>query len=178
MKKIICLILSAIIVFSCSVIATAAGDNTPVIIVPGFIEPIMGINIDGKNEEQLWPFTVPTVLGKIVSDSPSLMTLLVGLAFGKFDRFGKRLGKDAEDILHKLTCNPDGSSDYGIESFPQDPALCNYSYLSKHKNGKYLAMASVVEDFASQTDPDRTFLFCYNSQLDSLELASQLRSFI
>ena len=177
-KRIISLILCAVIVFSCCVTVSAAKDNTPVIIVPGFIETVMGIDIDGKNEEQIWPFTVQTVLGKIVSDSPALMTLLAGLAFGNFDRFGTRLGKDAEDILHKLTCNPDGSSDYGIESFPQDPALCNYRYLSQHKNGKYLAMASVVEDFASETDPDRTFLFCYNSQLDSLELASQLRSFI
>ena len=178
MKRIICLILSVVLVFSCCIIVSAAEDDTPVIFIPGFIETIMGVNVDEDNEEQLWPFTVETVVGKIASDSPALITLLAGLIFGDFDKLGARLGKDAEEVLHKLTCNPDGSSDYGIESFPQDPELCNVGYLSKHKNGKYLAMAAIAEDVASKTDPDRTFVFCYNSQLDSLELASQLRSFI
>ncbi|MCR5522343.1 MAG: hypothetical protein K6F64_01720 [Clostridia bacterium] len=178
MKRIICFILSATIVFSCCVIISAAEDDTPVILVPGFVETVMGIDIDGENEEQLWPFTVPTVLGKIVSDSPTLMTLIAGLAFGKFDRLGARLGSDAEDVLHKLTCNPDGSSDYGIESFSQDPALCNVGYLARHKNGKYLAMADLAKSIAAKTDSGRTFVFCYNSQLDCLELASQLRSFV
>ena len=159
-------------------VVSAAEDDTPVIFVPGFIETIMGINVDEDNEEQLWPFTVHTVVGKIVSDSPTLVTLLAGLIFGNFDKFGARLGKDAEEVLHKLTCNPDGSSDYGIESFPQDPELCNVGYLSEHKNGKYLAMNAIAEDVASKTDPNRTFVFCYNSQYDCLELASQLRSFI
>lgn len=178
MKRIICLLLSAVIFLSCCIVVSAAPDNTPVVFVPGFIETIMGVNIDERNEEQLWPFTVPTVLGKIVSDSPALMTLIAGLAFGKFDRLGARLGSDAEDVLHKLTCNPDGSSDYGIESFSQDPSLCNVGYLARHKNGKYLAMVDLAQRVAARTGPDRTFVFCYNSQLDSLELASQLRSFI
>ena len=178
MKKIICLLLIPVMVFSGCVIAGAAKDDTPVIFVPGFIETILGINVDEKNEEQLWPFTVPSVLGKLVADSPSLMTLIAGLAFGRFDRLGARLGKDATDLLEKLTCNPDGSSDYAVESFPQDPALCNVGHIAAYKNGKYLAMVDIAKDVAGKTDPDRTFVFCYNSQLDSLELASQLRSFI
>ncbi len=178
MKRIICVLLSLIIVFSGCVIAGAAEDDNPVIFVPGFIETVLGINVDEKNEEQLWPFTVPSVLGKLVADSPSLMALIAGLAFGRFDKLGARLGKDATDLLEKLTCNPDGSSDYGVESFPQDPALCNVGHLAKYKNGKYLAMVAIANDVAEKTDPDRTFVFCYNSQLDSLELASQLRSFI
>ena len=178
MKRIICLILSVVLAFSCCMIVSAAEDDTPVIFVPGFLETILGINVDEKSEEQLWPFTVPTVVGKLASDSPALTTLIAGLLFGNFDRLGARLGKDAEEVLHKLTCNPDGSSPYGVESFPQDPAQCNVGYLTKHKNGKYLAMVDIAKDVASKTNPDRTFVFCYNSQLDSLELASQLRSFI
>lgn len=178
LKRIICLLLSAVIVFSCSVTVSAAKDDTPVIFIPGFIETVMGIDIDGANEEQVWPFSVETVLGKIVLDSPALMTLIAGLAFGNFDSLGARIGSDAEDILHKLTCNPDGSNDYGIESFPQDPALCNVGNLMRHKNGKYLAMVDISKSVAAKTDPDRSFVFCYNSQLDCLELAAQLRSFI
>lgn len=168
----------AVIVFSGCVIAGAAEDDTPVIFIPGFLETVMGINIDEKNEEQLWPFTVPTLLGKIVTESPSLVTLIANLAFGNFGSAGSMLGGDAEDILHKLTCNPDGSSAYGVGSFPQDPALCNVGHLANYKLGKYLAMVAIAKDVAEKTDPDRTFVFCYNSQLDSLSLASQLRSFI
>ena len=178
MKRIICLMLSLVIIFSCCVIVGAAKDETPVIFVPGFIETVIGINVNEKNEELLWPFSVQSVLGKMVTDSPALMTLIAGLMFGNFDRLGARIGSDAEDILHKLTCNPDGSSDYAVESFPQDPALCNVGYLAKHKNGKYLAMVDISKSVAEKTDPDRTFVFCYNSQLDCLTLASQLRSFI
>lgn len=178
MKKAICLLMSVVLAFSCCTIVSAAKDESPIIIVPGFIETVMGVNIDTENEEQLWPFTAQTLIGKIVSDSPMLMFRLAGLAFGHFDKFGTRIGQDAEDILYKLTCNPDGSSDYGIESFSQAPERCSVSYLAKYKNGKYLAMASLVKDIASKSDPDRTFVFCYNSQLDCLELASQLRSFI
>ena len=178
MKRVICLLLSVILVFSCCMIGSAAEDDTPVIIIPGFVETVMGINIDRENEEQIWPFTVSTLLGKIISDSPTLMVRLAGLAFGKFDKFGTRIGKDAGEILHKLTCNPDGGNDYGIESFSQEPERCNVEYLTKYRNGKYLVMGALTDDIASKAGPSRTFIFSYNSQLDSLELASQLRSFI
>ncbi|MCR5151160.1 MAG: hypothetical protein K6B52_08040 [Clostridiales bacterium] len=169
-----------VIAFSCCIIGSAEKDDTPVIIIPGFIEPVMGVNIDKENEEQLWPFSVKTLLGKIVSDLPTLMFRLAGLAFGRFDKFGTRLGQDAEDILYKLTCNPDGSSNYGIESYPQQPERCSLDFLKGYKGGKYLVMASaaLAKDIASKFNSKRTFIFCYNSQLDSLELASQLRSFI
>lgn len=178
MKKTICLLMSTVLAFSCCMIVIAEEDDTPVIIVPGFIETVMGVNIDTENEEQLWPFTVQTLLGKIIADSPMLMVRLAGLAFGRFDKFGTRIGQDAEDILYKLTCNPDGSSDYGIESFSQAPERSSVGYLAKYKNGKYLAMAAFAKDIAAKTDPNRTFVFCYNSQLDCLELAAQLRSYI
>lgn len=177
-KRILCLLLSAVLLVSCCVTGGAVKDDAPIIIVPGFIEPMLGINIDEKNEEQLWPFTVPTLVGKILSDFPVLAARLAGLAVGNFDRFGTRLGQDAWDILYKLTCNPDGSSDYGIESFPQDPAQTTVRYLKNHKSGKYLPMAAFSKEIAAGYDADRTFVFCYNSQLDSLALATQLRAYI
>ena len=91
--------LSVVLVFSCCIIVSAAEDDTPVIFVPGFIETIMGVNVDEYNEEQLWPFTVETVVGKIASDSPALITLLAGLIFGNFDKLGARLGKDTEEVI-------------------------------------------------------------------------------
>lgn len=178
MKKAISIMLCLIISFSCCTLVSATEDDTPIIVVPGFIEPIMSINIDKQNEEKLWPFAVPTVLGKIISDLPAIVNRLVGLTHGRFDAFGTRIGQDANDILYKLTCNPDGSSKYGVEYFPQDPARSSARYLMKYKGGKYLVMNTFVKDLASKEGADRVFVFNFNSQLDSLELADQLRTFI
>ncbi|MBR4728465.1 MAG: hypothetical protein IK080_11315, partial [Clostridia bacterium] len=171
-------LLSAVLLVSCCVTGGAVKDDAPIIIVPGFIEPVLGIHIDERGEEQLWPFAVSTLVGKILSDFPVLAARLAGLAVGNFDRFGTRLGQDAWDILYKLTCNPDGSSDYGVESFPQDPAQTTVRYLKNYKSGKYLPMAAFSKEIAAGYDADRTFVFCYNSQLDSLALATQLRAYI
>lgn len=178
MKRIISILLCAVLVFSCGVTASASENNTPVIFVPGFIEPVMSINIDKWNEERLWPFAVSSLVGKIVSDSPALVNRLVGLTHGRFDVFGTRIGKDANDILYKLTCNPDGTSKYGVEALPQDPAKSSAGFLITHKGAKYLSMASIVTDVALKEGFDRVFVFNYNSQLDSLTLADQLRAFI
>lgn len=178
MKKIISVLLSVILILSCTAAAFAVEDDVPVIIVPGFIEPGMGINVDKDNEEMLFPPTAGAIIRQVASDSPNLVSALVGIAFCRFEQFGITIGNGIEKVLGKLKCNIDGSSVYDIETYPNEPALSNATYLQEYKNGKYLAMPALVEELAGHTDPDRLFIFNYDSRDDSLTIAAQLREFI
>lgn len=178
MKKLVSILLCLAIVLSCCVAAGAVQDDTPVIIVPGFIEPCMGINLDAENEEQLFPPTVHAVGYQVVTDAPNLVSALVGIAFCKFEQFGITVGNGIQKVVGKLECNIDGSSVNDVTSFPNDPARCNAAYLQQYKKGQYLAMPALVEEFSSKTDPENLFVFNYDSRDDSLTIAAQLRTFI
>lgn len=178
MKKVISLILAVVLVASCCIVAGAQQDDTPVIFIPGFLEPKMCINVDKDNEEQLFPPTFTKIAGRIITDSPNFITSIIGFLFGDAEALGASIGGGANYVCEKMKCNPDGSSKYELETYPADPAICNMKYLSSHKNGSYIVLNKLAEDVADKFNPERVFIFNYDCRYDSLIISTKLRQFI
>lgn len=188
MKKAISLALcAAILISSLGIFASATqkSDNTPVIIVPGFLQPYMYIEgTNGAEDEYLWLPMKENVINRIVDDMPNFLISLLGLAFGEVEEFGETLGGGAYAIAEKMRCNADGTSVYPVVHYANDPAQSNAASL-KETVGYYNDRKNFLfEDFIDYAvsngyaQLENIFIFEYDSRYDSIVLAEELREFI
>lgn len=186
MKKIISIVLCAAMLLSAvGIHAYADKDETPVIFVPGFLQPYMYIEGETYEEDEyIWLFEMEKLLAHIGSELHNIIPSLIGLTLGQAGQFGELLGQGLVDLLYKLECNPDGSSIYPITHAKNDPAEANYENLKKivSRDGKrkqilfeQFAEYSVVNGY---TDADNIFIFEYDSRLDAITIAQELREYI
>ncbi len=187
MKKVISLILCAVLVFSSMGIIASAKEkeDTPVILVPGFLQPYMYIeSTDGSEDEYLWLPMKEKIFDRIIDDMPNFLLSIFGLLLGDVENFGETLGGGAYAVAEKMRCNPDGSSVYPVVHYKNDPAESNAANLKKivDKDGerKNFLFESFV-DYAVENgyaDLEDIYIFEYDSRFDSITLAKELREFI
>lgn len=186
MKKIISILLCAVIIFSAlSVCVNAEKDETPVIFVPGFLQSYMYIEGEnGEEDEYIWLFEKEKIFSLIGSDLENFIPSLLGLTMGQAGQFGELLGKGLVDLLYKLECNPDGSSIYPITHAANDPAQANVAALKQTVSREGERKQILFEKFADfsvangYTDPENIFIFEYDSRLDAITIANELREYI
>ena len=187
MKKVISIILCVALLVSCCGVFSFAeqGEDYPLIIVPGFLQPYMFIEgEDGEEDEYLWLMSIETLLSRLVSDMPTLLPAALGLAFGKTEEFGAALGKTANALGDKLRCNPDGSSVYPVTHYKNDPAWSNAEYLSNNVSRDAERKNFLFENFVNYAvsngyaKAEDIFIFEFDSRHDSIQIAEELRTFI
>lgn len=187
MKKFLSLVLALLIVFSAvSVNAFAKEkDDTPVIFVPGFLQPYMYIeNEDGGEDEYLWLPMKEKIFKRIIDDMPNFIRSIVGLLYGDVENFGVTLGGGAYAVAEKMRCNPDGSSVYPVVHYNNDPAESNAANLKKIVSKDAERKNILFEDFMDYAVAngyaklENIFVFEYDSRFDSITLAEELRAFI
>ncbi len=180
MKKIISLILAASLALSCGVCATAAekNDDNPTILISGFLCSQLYINFGKENEEKVWTLNMDKVTSTISDDLPKLLTSIAGLAIGRKQELGETIGDGAAEILEYLRCNPDGSSAYPLEFYPNDPQKSNLKYMYENGLEDKLYEKNFCEHLSKTTDPSRVYCFQYDSRLDAITIAEQLNDFI
>lgn len=123
MKKVISILLAAVIVFSVCVPAFANDDKcdcgmTPVVYVIGFGDALYK-NIDTGNRESLFPPETDVILKSV----PDLLAAVCCLLVGYNDGFGTFVSKGANIMLEELACNPDGTAKAGTGVKPMDPIV-------------------------------------------------------
>lgn len=187
MKKIISIILCvALLASSCALFASAAkNDDTPLIIVPGFLQPYMYIEGEnGAEDEYLWLPKKEKIFDRIIDDMPNFLASIFGLLIGDVENFGETLGGGAYAVAEKMRCNPDGSSVYPVVHYKNDPAESNAANLKKIVSKEAERKVLLFEDFINYVDLnnyaelDDIYIFEYDSRHDSIQIAEELRTFI
>ncbi len=187
MKKAVSLLIcAAIFISSCGVFAVAKEkENTPVVLVPGFLQPYMYIeSTDGSEDEYLWLPMKEKIFGRIIDDMPNFLLSIFGLLLGDVENFGETLGGGAYAVAEKMRCNPDGSSVYPVVHYKNDPAESNAANLKKivdkDAERKNLLFESFI-DYAVENnyaELEDIYIFEYDSRFDSITLADELRDYI
>lgn len=187
MKKFISIFMClAIVLSSCAILAAAQKkEDTPLIIVPGFLQPYMYIEGEnGAEDEYLWLPKKEKIFNRIIDDMPNFLMSIFGLLLGDVENFGETLGGGAYAVAEKMRCNADGSSVYPVVHYKNDPAESNAENLkktvSKEAERKVLLFESFIDyavdnNYAELKD---IYIFEYDSRLDSIDIGEELRDFI
>ena len=187
MKKFISILLCVAMMISCVSVAAFAKDaeDTPVILVPGFLQPYMYIEgEDGAEDEYLWLPMKEKIINRIIDDMPNFLASIFGLLYGDVENFGVTLGGGAYAVAEKMRCNPDGSSVYPVVHYNNDPAESNAANLKKIVDKEAERKNILFENFIdyavanNYADLENIFIFEYDSRYDSIILAEELREFI
>lgn len=185
MKKIISLLLCAIIVALSMIPSFAAqkNDDTPTILVPGFLQSYMYVEDESGEKENLFPPEAKNIIVRIFQDIHNFIPALVGALFGDLETFGYTLGTGIYPVAGALACNPDGSSVNDIKHYSNEPAESNaVSVIEQFENGErdiiqFEDLINYVDD-NNIADISNLYVFEYDSRMDSIELAEELREYI
>ncbi len=187
MKKFISILLCVtLIASSCGIIALAKEkEETPVIFVPGFLQPYMYIEGEnGAEDDYLWLPKKEKIFDRIIDDMPNFLLSIFGLLLGDVENFGETLGGGAYAIAEKMRCNPDGSSVYPVVHYKNDPAESNAANLkktvSKEAERKNILFEKFMDYIVANgyADLENIFVFEYDSRHDAIQIAEELRAFI
>lgn len=170
MKRIISILLSVSILFSCSVFAFAESEDTcdcgitPVIYVPGFGEAIY---MDHESDSRISIF--PPEGNAILKCIPQFLKAFVALLIThNYDNFGDAAIDIIDELFGPSSCNFDGTPMYentGIKPYklPTDS--------ERHKTANY-------EFRGSDDEPVGEYTFLYDSRLDPFYNAELLKEFV
>lgn len=163
MKRIISIILAAVLMFSfCSPAFAAKKCNcghTPVIYIPGFGAPIYN-ELDSEEPVSVFPPSGDAIAAAV----PDLLVAVMGGLLTGNDRiFGKYAVKGANKMLGAAACNPDGTvaENSGVEF-----------------DGIEEDFHKVAHDFPDEDLDDKYFTFLYDWRLSPVDNAKLLRNFV
>ena len=184
MKKIVCIILSLVMIFSITGVAFAEkGEkyDTPVIVIPGFMQTALKTVTEDGIIEKVW---LPDFLGKpdvLVEDLPQVIMSLFGVFKDDPEGLGDALMELIYDLAPGMLCNPDGTSIHPVDHKENDPAKRNIAYI---KSGEEKVDMQAYYTFANYicengyADAENVFVFEYDGRMDAIILADELRTFI
>ena len=177
MKKVLSIILCMALLIGGCVTAHAAEPDTPVILISGFMCSQLFTDFGTEEQQKIWGPDAGAIFDRIGDDFSNFISSLAGALVGRVEEFGETVGDGAAQILGKLKCAPDGSSVYPVGHYPDDPELNNVGYMLQNAE-EYLYERNFCEYMAGQMDPSRLFCYQYDSRLDAVTLAGELREFI
>lgn len=189
MKKMFCVLLSALIIFACMSISLAAEERLvedvteyPIIFVPGYATSNFYSLDENGNEKPLWG-TDP--LGQIVDNSSSERAAAIAkevaafVATGEADGLAKVLNDGFKRIFADFYCNPDGTPSTPVYTYVHAPAETNYKYLKEaYPEGQFRSEPEIGDDLAEYVGYENIFVLTIDFRLGAVELAGQLREYI
>ena len=121
MKKIISLLLVFVLALSCSAIAFAAEEPTPVIVISGMgTAPL----VDAESGENAFPPSNETIIKNILKAAPSLAAAAL---LNDWTIFGEYGAKPVHDLFEKMKCDENGNSVYNIVPTSYEKMKCDES---------------------------------------------------
>ncbi len=185
MKKLICILLSVIMVFGLFTVAYAAEgeeeySDYPVILVPGFGSTVL-TRTDPETGEEI---TVWSDIVKQVGEGGSLETIVPNfldyLITGKVDKLAKTLADGFNRIFGGAKCNPDGTSYYAdVKSVITTAEESNFANLrEKYPEGDFQYESEIMASFAEKVGYENLYVFCTDFRKGSIDAAADLRIFV
>lgn len=170
MKKAISFILAAAIIFSAApfcVFGTA--EKTPVIILQGYSGPTL-INTD--TGEQVWGLDFNKVGERVKEEIPNLLANVTNE-----DALVDIIGSVLLEQLEPIACNPDGSSKYNVECYPQGAKNNRLSVL-RENGGNYIPEKELVDIIADKIGEENVFIFVCDWRKGQIDYADEIDKFI
>ncbi len=164
MKKVICILLTAVMLFTALTPAFAAEkcgcEYTPVISVRGFGATLYVTDENG-NESNVFSFDPSEIAGMV----SGLSAALTGLAVRQdYDGFVDKLKEAVAILAANLLCDANGDSVKNVVAHSDDPNT------DRHKGDDFIYFLG--------DDSHNNYVFNYDWRLSPLELADQLNDYI
>ncbi len=176
-KRIICIVMTAILFFAVITPALAAGGNVPTIIVPGYSSCELYYNYGQPDQEQVWPFAASDAVVETIKDAPNAIYSLACLALDNCEPAGKAISGGGQRILKKMFCDPNGKSLYNVTTYPNKPSISNYAYLKKNAPGD-IEEPDLCKRLAGVIGAENVFVYHYDFRMSTYDCAEELNDFI
>lgn len=170
MKKAISIILASLMIISAlSICVFGAKEKTPVIILQGYSGPTL-INTD--TGEQVWGLDFNKVGERVKEEIPNLLANVTNE-----DALVEIIGTVLLEQLEPIACNPDGTSKYNVECYPQGAENNRLSVL-RANGGKYIAEKELVDIIANEIGEENVFIFVCDWRKGQIDYADEIDKFI
>ncbi len=182
MKKVLAVILTLVLVLSVLPISVFAQDTLyPTVVVPGYSASYLYAVEEGNNRQIWGSFEGLNIADVVLSHIVELGVGLGASVFGKPEYFVSVVSEKLCEILGDLACNPDGTPVVPTATYPNDPALTNYTYLREEEGSAHAAELEIMADIADcygENGYDYLFSFQTDFRLNVIDAVENLRIYI
>ncbi len=177
-KKIICIMIAVIMMFSVCSAAFAAGDVTPVIVVSGLGSfPLSLLDENGEIDEDAQVFP-PTSDGIVKVVGKAIIPLAKALKEGDWNLFADGTFESIyADLFDAISCDEEGNSLYSVGTNFFDGNVGSYpeTFIDTDKTDDEIGM---IRGIAEEIGAENVFFFCYDWRLSPLLHADELADYI
>lgn len=186
MKKILCVLLSAAMIFaSCAVAVSASGEvegkisDYPVIIVPGYSSTNLYYGDSLETGESVWGLDWDHVVDRVFARIAELGIGLGAFTMGNAEYITDVLAEEMNALFEKLRCNPDGTSAYELHLDYTEAKDKNSAYLIANvPDGKYQQETEIAAEIAEYIGYENIYNFASDFRMGAEFCAGQLNDFI
>ncbi|MEE1065934.1 MAG: alpha/beta fold hydrolase [Acutalibacteraceae bacterium] len=186
MKKLLCVLLSLVVVVSsCSLFATAAGEvkgdisEYPVIIVPGYSSTNLYYGDSLETGESVWGLDFDYVLERVLARIADIGIGLGMFAFDNAEYITDVLAEEMTALFEKIRCNPDGTSAYELHQDYTDALHKNNAYLIENRTDtKYRQEVEISEEIAQYIGHENIYNFSCDFRMGAESCAKELDAFV
>ena len=185
MKKLLGIIMSAVMLLSLSCTAFAAGEvkgdisEYPVIIVPGYSSSNLYYGDSLETGEAVWGLNFDYVLERVLARIAELGIGLGTFAFDDAEYITDVVASELNPLLEKLRCNPDGTSAYELHQDYTDALHKNNAYLIENRTDTmYRQEVEISEEIAQYIGHENIYNFSSDFRMGAESCANELDAFI
>ncbi len=170
MKKAVSVILAVVIVITAmSFCVFGAEKKVPVIILQGYSGPTL---INKDTGEQVWGLDFNKVGERVKEEIPNLLQNAANE-----DALVEIIGTVLLEQLEPIACNPDGTSKYNVECYPQGAENNRLSVL-RANGGKYIPEKEFVDILAEEIGEENVFIFVCDWRKGQIDYAEEIDKYI
>lgn len=190
MKKLLCFILSLIVVFSVTSSAFAVVDNPeveidgeitdyPVVMVPGYSGCWLCLGDDPETATCAWSGVNIDELGPNLLNRIAEIGIGLGaMTLGNADYIAKIIGEEFRHTWPMMACKPDGTSEYDIHPYYTTPDKTNSEWLSDTDNDFCRHDRENASCFDDYVGKENIFNFNIDWRMGVEDCANQLNDYI
>ena len=175
MKKVLSVLLAALLLLACVTPAFAAEKApTPVIVISGMNSFPLYLD-EVKEENQVWPPSGKAIAKLVIKSLPSLAKSLVT---GNLNYFADANFEDVFDVIFgAVACDEEGNSIHNIvyPTFPQSAGHYPDEILNSEENEDEIG---IVKGLVQTLGGENVWFFNYDWRLDPMQDARDLKTFI
>ena len=183
MKKIISVLLCAVMILTCTTAALAAEGEKyteyPVIIVPGYSSSWM--YKEGENGEKIhvWGIDMNDVGERVLKRIVDLGLGIGALTQGNAKKIATTVGEEVVDMLGDMACNPDGSSKVDLKRYcvtAEESCSANLDVL--YPDGRFQHEREIMGEYANYIGKENIFNFNCDFRMGAVACATRLDQFV
>lgn len=186
MKKILCVLLSMVMLFSCLASGVVAADDKeyteyPVILVSGFGGTALYTTDEETGEEKsLWGNLGGSIGGAVGGNIGQVLSVLgTSIVKDDLDYFVDYIDEGAHNIFGVLSCGPDGKSKVPAYTYVHEAWETNYAYLQeKYPDGENQDEINFMTGMGEKIGFENTYVFTCDMRTGAVQAANELREYI